>query len=124
QDKPHRGPSRLEELDQPLHTLPNALAELEPVSALGIDQDAQQAQVFLQGMEYLLDEVVGRLPAGPVALEPVEQPVKPLGNGARLRPGKTLFHLNGLQSKGTRSRRGVSRAGHVEEGDGARRRSI
>jgi len=37
------------------------------------------------------------LPVGPVALQPVEQPVKSLGNGARLRPGKTLFHLNGLQ---------------------------
>jgi hypothetical protein len=48
-------------------------------------------------VEDLFDEVVGLMPVGPVALQTIEQGVKPLGNGARLRFNEILFHRDGLQ---------------------------
>ena len=104
QHEGHRRPGRLEGLGERVHALSDPREQLEPVAALAVDEHAPQAEIVPQGMKRLLDEVVGLLPAGALALEPVEQPVQALGNGTRLRSNEILFHLRMVSRMKVRSR--------------------
>ena len=90
-------PRPFQELGQRFEALAHAPAQLEPVAPLAVDEDPEQAEVVLHRVEHLLDEVVGLLAAGAVALEAIEQRVKAEGNGARLRPNEGFFHGSGAQ---------------------------